>query len=607
MDDGMPATQPHLERHDDAARRIPDAAQSFDRSIPAVQMTTALDRLLHASQARLTGSISPAVLALAYADWLLHLANAPGKRTRLVEDYYRSWLSFCDYAMRQIGGNSFPVVAPSPQDHRFNGDAWRQPPFNLLQQGFLVLEDWWRHATTNIPGVDARHREIVAFTTRQLLDACAPSNSILSNPEVLAATLQRGGYNLALGAANLIDDARRALRGEPPSGAENFRPGVELAATPGKVVLRNELIELIQYAPSTPEVHAEPILIVPAWIMKYYILDLSPANSLVKYLVDAGHTVFMISWRNPGPEQCDMGMEDYRRLGIMAAMAAISAIVPDRKIHAAGYCLGGTLLTIAAAALARNGDERLASVTLMAAQTDFTEAGEIMIFTTEGQVAFLEDMMWERGYLDTSQMAGAFQLLRSNDLIWSKMVKQYLMGERAPLNDLAAWNADATRMPYRMHSEYLRKLFLANALAEGRYEVDGRPIALADIRAPIFAVGTETDHVAPWRSVYKIRLMTRGDVTFVLTNGGHNAGIVSEPGHRGRRFHIGNHSGADRFIDPDRWIEAAEARDGSWWPAWIDWLGRIAAPDMTPPPAMGAPAHGYPPIADAPGAYVLAS
>jgi polyhydroxyalkanoate synthase len=321
----------------------------------------------------------------------------------------------------------------------------------------------------------------------------------------------------------------------------------------------------------------------------------------VRYLTQQGFTVFMISWKNPTAQDRDLGMEDYRTLGVMDALDAVNAIIPERKVHAVGYCLGGTLLAIAAAAMARDGDRRLQSITLLAAQTDFTEAGELMLFINESQIAFLEDMMWEQGFLDTRQMAGAFQMLRSNDLVWSYMVRNYLLGERQPMIDLMAWNADATRLPYRMHSEYLRSLFLNNDLAAGRYLVDGRPVALTDIRTPIFAVGTERDHVAPWRSTYKIDLLTDTEITYLLTTGGHNAGIVSEPGRDGRSYRVWPKRHTDYYIDPDTWIDRVPRKTGSWWPEWVAWLGeRSGAPAS--PPALGSPE--YPPLRDAPGEYV---
>jgi polyhydroxyalkanoate synthase len=381
--------------------------------------------------------------------------------------------------------------------------------------------------------------------------------------------------------------------------------GKKVAVTPGKVVYRNRLIELLQYEPATKTVHAEPILIVPAWIMKYYILDLSPHNSLVKFLVDHGHTVFMISWKNPGPEDRDLGLEDYRTLGFLEALAAVSAIRPGSKVHALGYCLGGTLLAIAAAALARDGDDRLRSLTLLATETDFTEPGELALFIDETEVAFLEDLMWDQGFLDTTQMAGAFQLLRSNDLIWSRLVREYLLGEHQGMTDPMAWNADATRMPARMHSEYLRKLFLNNDLAEGRFRTGGRPVTLTDLRVPVFAVGTVKDHVAPWRSVYKIHLLTDTDVTFALTSGGHNAGIVSEPGHSNRSHQIATRKHGDRYIDPETWQQVAVRQEGSWWPAWQTWLQELSSGHVAAPRTAGAPERGYPPLGDAPGSYVL--
>jgi polyhydroxyalkanoate synthase len=330
---------------------------------------------------------------------------------------------------------------------------------------------------------------------------------------------------------------------------------------------------------------------------------LSPANSLVRYLTGQGFTVFMISWKNPSAEDRDLGMEDYRRLGVMASLDAIALITPNQQVHAVGYCLGGTLLTIAASTMARDVDDRLKTITLLAAQADFREAGELTLFINESQIHFLEDLMRSQGYLDARQMAGAFQLLRSNDLIWSRMVGRYLMGGRAPMNDLMAWNLDTTRMPYRMHSEYLRHLFLNNDLAEGRFEVEGRPIAVSDIRAPIFAVATKRDHVAPWRSAFKINLLTDTDVTFLLTSGGHNAGIVSGSENAGASFQMMFKSADDRYLDPDTWSKQAPSKTGSWWPAWVEWLADHSGPPTSPPPLGKPGAQDL--IGDAPGAYVL--
>ncbi|MEW5708383.1 MAG: alpha/beta fold hydrolase [Pseudomonadota bacterium] len=586
---------------------IPPPRRDLERdSYAATALGEVIDRSLHATLARFTAGISPAALAGAYLDWAAHLATSPGKQMNLLDKAFRKAVRLANYAGRCMlqGGSAEPCIEPLPQDRRFLGEAWQRWPYNLIYQGFLLGQQWWHNATTGVRGVTRQHERVVEFVTRQILDTFSPSNFLPTNPELLEHTMRQGGMNLVRGAQNFAEDWERALGGKKPVGAERFEVGRNLAVTPGKVIYRNRLIELIQYAPATERVRPEPILIVPAWIMKYYILDLSPSNSLVRYLTEQGFTVFMISWKNPGPEDRDLGMEDYRKLGIMAALDAVGAVVPGAPVHAVGYCLGGTLLSIAAAAMARDGDERLKSITLFAAQTDFEEAGELMLFINESQVTFLEDMMWEQGFLDAKQMAGAFQLLRSNDLIWSRMVREYLMGERTSMTDLMAWNADATRMPYRMHSEYLRHLFLHNDLAEGRYRVEGRPVALTDIRAPIFAVGTVRDHVAPWRSVYKIHLLSDTEVTFLLTTGGHNAGIVSEPGRKGRSYQVLTKSKDDRYSDPDAWLTIAPRKEGSWWPEWVAWLAARSGDPVAPPP-MGAPAAGYPPLWDAPGTYVL--
>jgi polyhydroxyalkanoate synthase len=373
-------------------------------------------------------------------------------------------------------------------------------------------------------------------------------------------------------------------------------------------VFRNRLMELIQYAPATAAVKREPILIVPAWIMKYYILDLSPRNSLVKYLTDMGHTVFMISWKNPTAEDRDVAMDDYLSLGVLGALEAIRKIVPkQRKVHAVGYCIGGTLLSIAAAVLAQRGDERLASVTLFAAQTDFSEPGELSVFVSPAQLAMLEALMWKNGVLESRQMGGAFQLLRTYDLLWAPSVQSYLKGERLGVNDLMAWNADGTRMAYRMHTDYLHQLYLDNDLAEGRYVALGETLDLAAIEAPMFVVGTETDHVAPWRSVYKVGKLVRSrDYTFCLTSGGHNAGIISGPQHPKRRHRVLTMRAGARLPSAEQYLERVEPAQGSWWPTFAAWLAEHSSPARVAPPRMGAPGKGLKPLCDAPGEYVRA-
>ncbi|MFZ9449287.1 MAG: PHA/PHB synthase family protein [Alphaproteobacteria bacterium] len=579
-----------------AARRERPQQDSYG----ATALGDVVDRSIHAAMARFTSGLSPAALAAACLDWAVHLAVAPGKQGQLVEKARRKAMRLAHYAVRRaLGGAGEPCIEPLPQDRRFSAEAWRGWPFDLVWQGFLLQQQWWHNATTGVRGVTRQHEDVVSFAARQVLDMASPSNFVATNPELLQRTLRQGGMNLVRGAQNLVEDWDRAMGGRRPVGCDAFAVGRDVACTPGRVVFRNRLVEVIQYAPTTRRVRPEPVLVVPAWIMKYYILDLSPANSLVRHLVAQGFTVFMVSWANPGPESRDLGLEDYRALGVMAAIDAVAAAMPGRGIHAIGYCLGGTLLAIVAATMARDGDARLRSVALLAAQVDFSEAGELMLFVNESQLTFLEDLMWEQGFLDARQMAGAFQMLRSSDLVWSRGVRHYLMGERGAMTDLMAWNADATRMPYRMHTEYLRQLFLDNDLAEGRYRCAGRPVALSDIRLPVFAVGTRRDHVAPWRSVHKIHLLADAEVTFVLADGGHNAGIVAPPGQAEVGYNVLARPAHAPYADPDTWLAEAPRREGSWWGELVGWLaarsGRPGAPPRLASPGLG----------DAPGTHVL--
>ncbi len=552
------------------------------------------DRMLHDWQSRFTGVRSPSTVGLGWMDWAAHAANAPFQTAELLQASFTQWQRLVQAAM---GGP--PAIAPQPDDRRFADQAWRQRPYDVLSQAVLLGEEWWGKLVQGPGGINPQNRRIVAFTVRQLLDLASPSNVAWLNPQVIEATRASGGANLAAGLRNLLRDQAAA---HGTAAASAFRIGKDLAATPGKVVFRNALMELIQYAPTTETVGAEPVLVVPAWIMRYYILDLSPGNSLIRWLVGQGRTVFAVSWRNPGVEMGNTSLDDYRTQGVMAALDAVAAICGGAKVHATGYCLGGTLLAIAAAAMARDGDDRLASLSLFAAQTNFTEAGELQLFITDDQLDFLGDIVRTQGFLSSAQMGGAFQMLRSNELVWTHAVHDYLLGGQDKPSDLMTWNADGTRLPARMHIEYLRSLFLNNDLAEGRFEVDGRPLALADMRLPLFAVGTERDHIAPWHSVFKLHLQNDQALTFVLTSGGHNAGIVSEPGHPHRHYRIRTREAGARTPGWEEWEQGTAPQDGSWWPEWGAWLARHSGA-QAPPPPMGLP--GHPPPCDAPGTYVL--
>ena len=540
-----------------------------------------LDTVFHSAIGRTTGGLSPTALATAYLDWALHLAGSPERQMALI----------------RLSLETFARSGDRDISKRFKGEAWQAWPYRSYAQTFSAAERWWHAATTDLKGVDPRHEQIVAFMARQMLDLASPANCALTNPYVNQAAVDTGGQNFVQGARYWIEDMNRMITGEARR-ADGYAVGDNMATTPGDVVVRTDLMELIRYRPTTQTIRPEPVLIVPAWIMKYYILDLEPQRSMVAYLRDKGFEVFILSWKNPGSADADFTLQSYIDLGVRAALDHV-APKDQRQVHAVGYCLGGTLLSMTAAAMGRDGDSRLRSLTLLASQVDFAEPGELGLFINESQVAFLEDIMKTQGYLEAHQMAGAFQMLRSTDLIWSRMVRHYLLGERTDSNALMAWNSDATRMPAAMHSEYLRQLYLNNALAKGRFQVDGSSVALTDIRCPIYCVGTERDHVSPWRSVYKLLLLSDTDVSFVLTNGGHNGGVLSEPGHKGRHFRVRQKDEQGPYLSAEDWFDACDPQSGSWWDHWTDWLADRSQSEI---PSSTRPETA---ICAAPGTYVF--
>ena len=558
---------------------------------------------LRAQLATVTGGLAPDVYVNAWWDWYLNLAKEPPTQLQIMQDAIAKAADNWSFALRAATGQPLP---PAEGDARYGGDAWAQWPFNVYARSYRNYVDWWQKAWSNVPGVAPENERTLDFVARNALEAISPANFLSTNPELLDTTRSEAGANLVRGFGHWLEDIKGTFGGKKANEAEKFVVGRDIAATPGKVVMRNELVELIQYSAATETVFAEPILIVPAWIMKYYILDLSATNSLVKYLVAQGHTVFMVSWKNPTASDRGFGMDDYLRLGIRATVDAVSRILPDRKIHSVGYCIGGTLLSIAAAVYAAEGDERVASVTLLAAQQDFSEPGELSVFISPSQLDMLEAVMQRTGVLKSEQMGAAFALLRSRDLLWTPAVNTYLRGKRESPNDLMAWNSDGTRMPCRMHAEYLRQLYLNNALARGEFQADGRRVDLASIHVPMFVVGTETDHVAPWQSVYKARGLTRSvDYTFLLTSGGHNAGIVSGPVHPRRRYRVRAWLNAGETLPPQTWFETTQPQAGSWWPLWQHWLAQHSTQTRVAAPPLGSAAAGCAPIVDAPGEYVL--
>ena len=584
------------------------------------QAAKALDEMVQAQLARANMGLSPVSMALAAADWAMHLALSPGRQMvlgqRALALAQQAWVAS---ARPQVDDQGQPLPE---KDARFRDESWQHWPFNALKEGFKARDAWWREAA-QVDGMTRHHQHVVDFFTRQALDALSPSNWPATNAEAQHRARATGGKSLLAGYQNFTKDLQKHRHAQPDADPQTLEPltfevGKDVAATPGKVVFRNHLIELIQYTPTTDKVYPEPLLIVPSCIMKYYILDLSPANSMVRYLVGQGYAVFIVSWRNPDASDRDLGMQDYLRLGVMEAMAAVKERTQAPRIHALGYCLGGTFLAMVAAALGHKsraeqgkGPARehvafpphmpeLASVMLLAAQTDFSEPGEMGVFIDDDQIQALRQDMERKGYFSGRAMAGSFQFLNARDLVWSRSTRRYLLGQDEVDFDLMSWNADVTRLPARMHSEYLSSLFLNNALATGQYRVGGVGVALMDIHAPMLVVGTTRDHVSPWRSVYKIHLQTDTHVTFVLAAGGHNAGIVSEPGRPRRSYQIAATEDGNGWTGPDEWEASAPVREGSWWEAMDAWLKERSGKPVAPPTI--DPAHV---LCDAPGEYVM--
>jgi polyhydroxyalkanoate synthase subunit PhaC len=569
------------------------------------QAAAALDQVAHAALARASKGLSPASLGKAWTDWVFNLAISPGTQMRITTTAQQLLTDWIKQSVRaaQPGRDEAPA-AESPtaealtQDARFADPAWQTFPWSAWAGANKACELWWQDAT-RLRGIDPHAQEQLQFFARQWLDMVSPSNTLLTNPQALERAARTGSNSLVEGMKHAADDWRVEHHLPPRHRTGSaLGPGTGLAMTPGQVVLRNDLIELIQYAPTTAAVQAEPVLIVPSCIMKFYILDLSPHNSMVRWLVGQGHTVYIVSWRNPDQHDALLDMDDYVRMGVLDPLHHVHDAT-QAPVHLSGYCLGGTFVSIAAASL---GDtEQLASVTLMAAETDFSEPGEMGVLIDSAQVDMLEDLMAEQGFLSGRQMAGSFQFLHSRELVWSQRTHTVLLGEAPHSNDLMEWNADVTRLPAVMHSQYLNRMYLGNDLAQGRFHFENRRVALHDIRAPMFVVGTERDHVSPWRSVFKIHQLVGGDVCFVLTNGGHNAGIVSEPGHAGRHYQMQTTTHTQARPMPDAWTRNAPRLEGSWWEAWSRWLneqGSGSTVAARQPPADAG-------LGTAPGGYVM--
>jgi polyhydroxyalkanoate synthase len=532
--------------------------------------------------------------------WMSDPQRAFDVQSRLAKSYLDLWAST---VKRMAGEPTPPVAKPDPRDKRFADPEWSTNQFfDFLKQVYLLSTDWANKLVTDAQGLDARERHKAEFYIRQIANAIAPSNFVLTNPELLRETLSSNAENLVRGMQMLAQDIEAGggdLRIRQ-SDSSRFEVGRNLALTPGKVVYQNELMQLIQYAPATEKVLNVPLLIVPPWINKFYILDLSPDKSFIKWCVDQGVTVFCVSWVNPDQRLAERGFADYMREGPLQALDVVEQITGEPSAHTIGYCVGGTLLAITLAYLAAKGQQdRVKSMTLFTAQVDFTHAGDLKVFAAdEAQIAMVERQMEERGYLEGKKMANAFNLLRSNDLIWPYVINNYLKGREPMPFDLLYWNSDATRMPKANHSFYLRRCYLENTLARGELELAGEHIDLKRVTVPTYNLATREDHIAPARSAYFGSSFLSGPVRFVLAGSGHIAGVVNPPYKQKYQHWTGAPPQGD---DLEKWLASAEEHPGSWWPDWITWLKTQDAEETN----ARAPGGGkFEPIEDAPGSYV---
>ena len=567
-----------------------------------------------ASSPREFNPLEPAVISKAYQALWQQMLTDPRRlveaQVSLWQDYAKLWENTARRMAGEEGEDVEPAAAPEPGDRRFKDDAWAENPlYDHIKQSYLLASKFVLSTVRETQGLDAHTAQQVDFYTRQFIDALAPTNFAMTNPEVARRTVETGGENLVQGLSNMLEDLERGqgrLRIRM-TDLEKFKLGENVAVTPGKVVFENDLMQLIQYVPTTEVVRKRPLLIVPPWINKFYILDLRPKNSFIKWAVERGHTVFVISWVNPDEQLAEKSMDDYMLEGPIAALDAIEKATGESRVNAIGYCLGGTLLAATLAYLKAGRTAKtteaagrrsvIESATFFTTMVDFEEPGELGVFIDEEQLSLVEESMKEKGYFDGSKMAEAFNLLRANDLIWSFVINNYLMGKDPFPFDLLYWNSDSTRMPRAMHSAYLRDMYQHNRLREpGGITLDGVPIDLATVDVPIYILSTREDHIAPWRSTYAATRLYRGPIRFVLAMSGHIAGVVNPPGANKYGYFTGEIASA-----PDTWLEAATAHDGSWWPDWDAWVSKHDGGEA-PPREPGAGA--LPVIEDAPGRYV---